>query len=24
VSRPPSASVKQNDVALLTAFVYKF
>jgi putative salt-induced outer membrane protein YdiY len=23
-SRPPSASVKQNDVALLTAFVYKF
>lgn len=24
VSRPPSAAVKQNDVALLTAFVYKF
>jgi putative salt-induced outer membrane protein YdiY len=23
-SRPPSAEVKQNDVALLTAFVYKF
>jgi putative salt-induced outer membrane protein YdiY len=23
-SRPPSASVKKNDVALLTAFVYKF
>ncbi|HEY2435023.1 MAG TPA: DUF481 domain-containing protein [Vicinamibacterales bacterium] len=23
-SRPPSALVKQNDVALLTAFVYKF
>ena len=23
-SRPPSASVKQNDIALLTAFVYKF
>ena len=23
-SRPPSASVKPNDVALLTAFVYKF
>lgn len=23
-SRPPSAAVKQNDVALLTAFVYKF
>ena len=24
VSRPPTAAVKQNDVALLTAFVYKF
>jgi len=24
VSRPPSAAVKQNDIALLTAFVYKF
>lgn len=24
VSRPPRAAVKQNDVALLTAFVYKF
>ena len=23
-SRPPAAGVKQNDVALLTAFVYKF
>lgn len=24
VSRPPSVAVKQNDIALLTAFVYKF